>query len=134
MNTVDAARFTNNPLGVAALNFLDLAFNQKKVDAALQQYLEEPYIQHNPQVPTGIEAARVGLKAMLTAMPGFHYDFNRVLVDGDLVAVYSHVTTGTGDRGNAVVDIFRAVNGRFIEHWDVIQPVPETSANNNTMF
>lgn len=42
--------------------------------------------------------------------------------------------TAANDRGQAVVDLFRVRHGKIVEHWDVIQPVPETSANNNTMF
>jgi predicted SnoaL-like aldol condensation-catalyzing enzyme len=45
-----------------------------------------------------------------------------------------HVIINPGDRGNAVVDIFRIENGRIAEHWDVAQPVPEQSANHNGMF
>jgi predicted SnoaL-like aldol condensation-catalyzing enzyme len=130
----DASKLTSDPLGIAAVEFLDLAFNQKKVDEALDRYVAEPYVQHNPQVPTGVEGARAGLTGLLQQVPGWHYDFKRVLVDGDLVAVHSHVTTGPNDRGVALVDIFRAENGKFVEHWDVIQPVPETAANQNTMF
>jgi predicted SnoaL-like aldol condensation-catalyzing enzyme len=50
------------------------------------------------------------------------------------VALHSHLTRKPGDRGMAVVDIFRLENGKIVEHWDVVQEVPETSANNNTMF
>ena len=53
---------------------------------------------------------------------------------GDLVWLHVHSTNGAGDRGRAIVDIFRVENGRIAEHWDVVQPVPEKSANGNTMF
>lgn len=129
-----AAGLTTDPAGIAAVEFLDLAFNQKQVGPALDRYAAAPYIQHNPQVGDGIEAARAGLTGLLQQVPGWRYDFKRVLVDGDLVAVHSHVTTSPDDRGMAVVDIFRVENGKMVEHWDVIQPVPETAANQNTMF
>jgi predicted SnoaL-like aldol condensation-catalyzing enzyme len=129
-----ASTLTSNPLGIAAVELLDLAFNRKRVDEAIDRYLAPPYTQHNPQVPDGIEGARGGIAGLLRQIPGWHYDFKRVLVDGDLVAVHSRVTTGPDDTGMAVVDIFRAENGRFVEHWDVIQPVPEAAANQNGMF
>ncbi|RWD46213.1 MAG: polyketide cyclase [Mesorhizobium sp.] len=131
---MDASTLTKSPLGAAALEFLDLGLNQKKVDEAIDKYLAPPYTQHNPQVPDGIEGARAALTGLLKQLPGWHYDFKRVLVDGDFVTIHSHVTTGSGDRGMAVVDIFRAENGKFVEHWDVVQPVPESAANENTMF
>jgi predicted SnoaL-like aldol condensation-catalyzing enzyme len=127
-------KLTTNPAGIAAMELLDLAFNQKKVDEALTRYAAPPYTQHNPQVASGVDAARIGLAGLLKAMPNWRYDFKRVLVDGNLVAVHSHVTNGPGDRGMAVVDIFRVDMGKFVEHWDVVQPVPETAANTNTMF
>jgi predicted SnoaL-like aldol condensation-catalyzing enzyme len=52
-----------------------------------------------------------------------------------MVVTHSHITTSPDDRGNAVADFFRLNRqGKVVEHWDVIQPVPETSANDNTMF
>jgi Uncharacterized protein conserved in bacteria len=58
----------------------------------------------------------------------------RVIAEGDLVAVHSHTVNAPGERGQAVVDLFRVRNARIVEHWDVVQDVPETSANDNTMF
>ena len=48
--------------------------------------------------------------------------------------MHSKFTTGPEDRGEAIIDIFRVADGKIVEHWDVIQPVPEHSANGNTMF
>ncbi|KAF2183901.1 hypothetical protein K469DRAFT_581275 [Zopfia rhizophila CBS 207.26] len=60
--------------------------------------------------------------------------FKRILVDGDYVIAHSHVIAYEGDRGTAVVDMFRYVNGEFVEHWDVLQQVPANAKNSNTMF
>jgi predicted SnoaL-like aldol condensation-catalyzing enzyme len=60
--------------------------------------------------------------------------FKRILVDGEFVFVHVHSLRWPGDRGIAVMDLFRFQNGVFTEHWDVIQPVPEVSGNSNTMF
>lgn len=131
---IDPARFTKHPAGQVAVRLLDMAFNDRNVTDAFDRYVAPPYTQHNPQVADGIEGALVGIPYLLSAMPSLRYDVKRVLVDGDLVAVHSHITNGAGDRGTAVVDIFRVVNGKVVEHWDVLQPVPETAANANTMF
>jgi predicted SnoaL-like aldol condensation-catalyzing enzyme len=64
----------------------------------------------------------------------WHLDFKRDIAEGNLVALHSHMVREPGNRGMAVVDIFRLENGKIVEHWDVIQEVPEKSANNNTMF
>ncbi|KAF3395340.1 hypothetical protein DPV78_009212 [Talaromyces pinophilus] len=60
--------------------------------------------------------------------------FKRILVDGEFIFVHVHSLRWPGDRGIAVMDLFRFQNGVFTEHWDVIQPVPEVSGNSNTMF
>jgi len=128
-----AEGLTTKAAGVAAVEFLDLAVNQKKVAEAVSKYVAPPYTQHNPQVPDGVDGVRAGITGLVKQIPGLHYEFKRVIVDGDLVAVHS-LLSGMGERGSAVVDIFRLKDGKLVEHWDVHQAVPATAANNNTMF
>jgi predicted SnoaL-like aldol condensation-catalyzing enzyme len=122
-----------SPNGKAAAALLDLAFNQKQVAAAFRQYVGPTYRQHNPTVPDGKEQAVRTLSEGVKTM-NVHYDIKRIIADGDLVAVHSRVTLGPEDRGMAVVDIFRFENGKIVEHWDVVQQVPEHAANINGMF
>ena len=124
---------TTKPAGIAAVEFLDLALNQKKVDEAVAKYVAPPYTQHNPQVADGVEGVRAALAGFIKQIPGLHYEFKRVLVDGDLVAVHG-LLAGMGEHGSAIVDIFRVKDGKLVEHWDVMEAVPATSVNNNTMF
>jgi predicted SnoaL-like aldol condensation-catalyzing enzyme len=114
--------------------FMDLVFNQKKVKEGFDKYVGDKYIQHNPIAPDGPQAAVEVLGKALVALPGWTYDFKHAYVDGDIVVLHSHVKMKADDRGMAVVDIFRFEKGKIVEHWDVVQPIPEKSANNNTMF
>jgi predicted SnoaL-like aldol condensation-catalyzing enzyme len=124
---------TKDPRGIAAVEFLDLAINKNKVDEAAAKYLAPPYTQHNQLIPDGIDGVRAGIPAFIKQFPGLHLDFKRVLVDGDLVAVHSSLA-GIGEHGSVVVDLFRVKDGKLVEHWDVIEAVPATSVNKNTMY
>ena len=75
------------------------------------------------------------MKFFTTQNPQLHVDIKRVIGECNMVVTHSHLTLSPSDRGSAVADIFRLNRqGKVVEHWDVIQPVPETSANDNTMF
>jgi predicted SnoaL-like aldol condensation-catalyzing enzyme len=70
----------------------------------------------------------------LETFPNAKGNIRRVIADGDIVAVHAHWTGLISRNGDVGVDIFRIKDGKLVEHWDVIAPIPDTSKNNNTMF
>jgi predicted SnoaL-like aldol condensation-catalyzing enzyme len=116
------------------LKVVKVLFNEHKVDEAFDRYFRSDYIQHDPMAATGAEAARVFFKKFYADSPAAAAEVHQVLADGDLVTIHYLFKMKPEDRGFAVVDIFRIKGGKLAEHWDVIQPVPEKSANDNGMF
>jgi predicted SnoaL-like aldol condensation-catalyzing enzyme len=123
-----------NPAESTVVALLDTAFNQRRVEEAFAKYVGPQYRQHNPTVADGKQAIIDALRQWLPATPGLHYEFKHLYTDGNCVIVHSLVTADRGDRGKAVVDIFRLEHGKVVEHWDVAQAVPEKALNDNTMF
>jgi predicted SnoaL-like aldol condensation-catalyzing enzyme len=116
------------------LEYTDLAFNQRKPEEAVAKYLGPTYRQHNPGALDGGQSFIAFVKWFTQKYPAYRMELKRIIADGDLVVTHSHLVREPGDRGQAVIDIFRFENGRIVEHWDVVQDVPEKPANNNTMF
>jgi predicted SnoaL-like aldol condensation-catalyzing enzyme len=116
------------------VNFMTAFYIDKKVREAFETWVDPEYIQHNPMAATGRDAAVAFLEPFFADNPGISYSIKRIIADGDLVAVHSHGKFAEGDRGVAVVDILRVKGCKVMEHWDVVQPVPEASANENGMF
>ncbi|MGW2385481.1 nuclear transport factor 2 family protein [Streptomyces lincolnensis] len=113
------------------------AFDQlivKKDLSALDRYWGPEYHQHNPNIADGVAGAKAGLGGYFKQFPQLTVSPKRIIAEGDLVAVHSHYVNAPGERGQAIVDLFRVRGGKIVEHWDVIQDVPATSANDNTMF
>jgi predicted SnoaL-like aldol condensation-catalyzing enzyme len=114
--------------------FYDLAFNRHQPTEAARLYIGDRYIQHNPNVPNGAEAFYGYFEGFFRENPQSHVTIHRVIADGDLVALHLHSQQTPNDPGRAIVDIFRLEDGKIVEHFDVIQAVPTTTANGNTMF
>jgi len=114
--------------------FIDLFYTQGRVREAFMTYVAPGYIQHNPIARDGRDAAIAALEPFFASQPNAIREVQRIIVDGDLAAVHVRVRQNPQDRGFAVVDILRLENGMIVEHWDVIQAVPEQSANAHPMF
>src|SRR5262245_31291345 len=117
----------------AVLEFYDKALNQKDFDAAAK-YFGARYLQHNPGAPDGIDGFKAFIALRKEKFPNARSEIKRAFAEGDYVVLHVHGVREPGERGVAVVDIFRLENGKIVEHWDVVQPVPEKTANNNGMF
>jgi predicted SnoaL-like aldol condensation-catalyzing enzyme len=102
------------------------AFRAGDTDA-FDELIVEDYKQHNPQAGDGLQA----VKDFFSPVGPVDVEVHRVIAEGDLVAVHSNYKTWN----MAGVDIFRFnEEGKIIEHWDVLQEVPETTASGNDMF
>jgi predicted SnoaL-like aldol condensation-catalyzing enzyme len=114
--------------------FMTQFYIDKQVRKAFETWVDPGYIQHNPMAATGRDAAIGFLEPFFAGNPGISYSIKRIIADGKLVAVHSHGKFSATDRGMAVVDILRVEGCKVMEHWDVVQPVPEKAANSNSMF
>ncbi|OGA69889.1 MAG: polyketide cyclase [Betaproteobacteria bacterium RIFCSPLOWO2_12_FULL_68_20] len=115
------------------IDFYDKAINKKDFEAA-KVHFGPRYIQHNPRAADGPQGLKGFIDFLKAKFPNYQSTFKRVLADGDYVIVHVHNVPNPGERGRAIIDIFRLENGKIVEHWDVAQDIPEKALNNNGMF
>ncbi|MGW5722637.1 nuclear transport factor 2 family protein [Amycolatopsis sp. NPDC003865] len=115
------------------LAFIRTAFTEKRPADAFAEYVGENYVQHNPHAPAGAAASAEHLERFVAGFPELTLEVRRVIAEDDLVCTHGLMRLTPGSRGSAVADVMRVRDGRIVEHWDVVQDVPEVTASGNPM-
>jgi len=117
------------------LEFYKLALEKFNPKDAFDKYATPDFVEHSADIPGGNQKAAIAfLEDLIRKFPKPKWDIIRSAAEGDLVFLHVHVTPAPGERGVAIVEIFRVQNGKIVEHWDVIQPVPEKAPNSSSVF
>ena len=116
-----------------AIAFYQMAYEGNPA-RAVELYVGDQYIQHNPDVADGLQGFIDYFDRMQREYPEKSIEFVRCIAEGDLVALHTHQTWPGNDQ-YVTMDFFRFDDqGKICEHWDAIQQIPEKSANPNTMY
>ena len=116
-----------------AIAFYKTAYEGNPNDA-IEQYVGNEYIQHNPDVADGTQGFITYFERMQKEYPDKSIEFVRCIAEGNLVALHTH-QTWPGNDEYVTMDFFRFnENGKICEHWDSIQQIPEGAANPNNMY
>ena len=114
-------------------DFARILYTQRNPQIAFAKYVAPDYVQHNPNVGDGRDAALAMLGGLFGG-PGATFEIKRIIVDHNLAVVHVYGRPDPAGKGVAVADIYRLSHGKIVEHWDVLQPIADTTANPHPFF
>lgn len=116
------------------VQFEEMAFEQRQPKRAMEIFAAEHFVDHNPHIRGDFASVIEHLDRLDWSTAAPKRDIVHFVVRGNIAMIHHHLKRKPGDRGIAAVDIFRVENGKLVEHWDVLQPIPENSVNKSPMF
>ncbi|SMF29147.1 nuclear transport factor 2 family protein [Pseudobacteriovorax antillogorgiicola] len=110
------------------IDFVQGIMNDHDFEYITETFGKHNYVQHNRNMPDGIDGLVGYLKKFVKNFPEFNYDVKKIIVDGDMVSLHSHATLKHKHRGNQekgfnIIDTWRVDNGKLVEHWDAVQAI-----------
>ena len=118
------------------LAFEETVFNKHRVHEGFNRYVAPDYKEHDPTLADGVDAAAKALNNELTnVFPNSRLNVKRTVAQGDLVAVHAFWDRIPADKqGVARVDIYRLVNARIVEHWEIEQAMPDGQGDTGSLL
>lgn len=111
-------------------DYTEIVLNGREFDR-LEEFVSADLIQHNPNLPNGSAPLQEFWSQFLATMPEARFESARLISEGEFVVDHSVFFPAEGTAGVAVVDIYRVVDGKIVQHWDVSTPIPESFASGN---
>jgi predicted ester cyclase len=117
---------------------IEEVWNQRQPSAA-DRYLSADFVEHNPNLPPGLEGRKKFIASVQAAFSDYHAEVQELVAEGNIVVARVQ-WTGTQDgpflgrpaTGNklrfSTADFLRIENGKFVEHWDVVDSLPRAIA------
>lgn len=124
----EVANTTMSPKDVV-MAFDKLAFDERRPQEAVRRYFSVDSVDHDPKVKGDRTSVISMLEKLDWSKVGPQRTVKHIVADGEMVVVHHHLVRNPGTKGLMAVDLFRVANGKIVEHWDVLQPIPESSPN-----
>jgi predicted SnoaL-like aldol condensation-catalyzing enzyme len=117
-----------------AHEFIEMAFGSDMAGAVERYVSPDKYIQHHHASKDGREWNIAKIREGMGALPDARCEVKRIIADGDIFMAYVHFTTHPGDVGYAMAEMFRVEDGKIVEHWDVIEKIPDVTVSEHPFF
>ncbi len=104
------------------------------IEDAYRLYVAKNFKHHNVYFKGDAESLKKGMIESAKEYPDKKLVVKQVIREGNIVITHSHVRLRLGDPGLALIHIFRFENDKIMELWDIAQPIPKDSVNDNGPF